>query len=159
MFNLKMIYFLRLWPTKWKSFPHFQHFKEGSTAFYIKVRNWTVWGMIKANGKQGSLHFRPHQMGFSITLPNRVSMPTFSLSEIQSVHSNPFFHFKETEWLFFCLRISEYYYLEFFPSFSLLCLCTLYQSWTLDRKKYEGCSETNGSHFIMLVHNIRGKCW
>ena len=26
-------------------------------------------------------------------------------------------------------------------------------------QKYEGCSKSNASHFIMLVHDVRGKCW
>ena len=27
------------------------------------------------------------------------------------------------------------------------------------RIKYEGCSKSNGSYFIMLVHDVRGGCW
>jgi len=34
-----------------------------------------------------------------------------------------------------------------------------FEGYYASRKKYEGCSESNASYFIMLAHDIRGRWW
>ena len=42
-----------------------------------------------------------------------------------------------------------------FPVYSIQSI----RHWQLLVPIYEGCSESNASHFIMLAHNVRGGCW
>ena len=44
------------------------------------------------------------------------------------------------------------------PEQMRLCSCTSLRKHQMENY-YEGCSESNASHFIMLAHNNRGGCW